>query len=134
MSTRPRLSPGSDGAHPRRLLIIGGGADRSCGTGVLERFAGLCGGAQVWILALVGSRANEVLREQLGHGLAVAGTSAGATALATSPDGTLRAALDLATPANPRIAHLREARPGPGAAGGPGSHAFRAGGPGAASP
>jgi hypothetical protein len=43
--------PGSDDAHPRRLLIIGGGADRCCGTGVLERFAGPCGGTQVWILA-----------------------------------------------------------------------------------
>jgi len=59
--------PGSDGAHPWRLLIIGGGEDRCCGTGVLERFVGPCGGTQVWI--------------------------------------------------------LREARPGPGAAGGPGSHA-----------
>ena len=52
---------------------------------MLERFVGLCGGTQLWILALVGSRANEVLREQLGHGLVVAGTSAGATALAASP-------------------------------------------------
>jgi len=41
----------------------------------------ITGGDQSRILALVGSRANEVLREQLGRGLIVAGTSAGATAL-----------------------------------------------------
>jgi cyanophycinase len=129
-----------------RLLIIGGGEDRCCGTGVLERFVELCGGGQARItlvttaagvpgevhaeyekvfrklgveqtrelrllgradadsdaavsalrdstgvffsggdqsriLALVGSRANDILREQLGRGLVVAGTSAGATAL-----------------------------------------------------
>ena len=139
-------SPGSTGAPPGRLLIIGGGEDRCCGTGVLDRFVELCGGTearitlvttaagvpdevhaeyeqvfrklgveqtrelrlhgradadsasaagilrgstgvfftggdQSRILALVGSRANEVLREQLSQGLVVAGTSAGATAL-----------------------------------------------------
>ena len=139
-------APSSDGAHPGRLLIIGGGEDHGCGTGVLDRFVELSGGAQARItlvttaagvpgevhaeyeqvfrklgvgqiqelrlrgradadsapagailrgstgvfitggdqsriLALVGSRANEVLREQLGRGLIVAGTSAGATAL-----------------------------------------------------
>ena len=39
------------------------------------------GGDQSRILALVGSRANDILREQLGRGLVVAGTSAGATAM-----------------------------------------------------
>ncbi len=79
---------------------------------MLERFVGLCGGTQVWILALVGFRANEVLREQLGHGLVVAGTSAGATVLATSPDGALRAALGLAGPANPvLLTYEKLARP-----------------------
>jgi len=34
---------------PGRLLIIGGGEDRCCGTGVLERFVGLCGGGQARI-------------------------------------------------------------------------------------
>jgi cyanophycinase len=129
-----------------RLLIIGGGEDRCCGSGVLERFVALCGGGraritlvttatgmpdevhaeyervfrklgvdctrelrlrgradadgdtaaailsdstgvfisggdQSRIRALVGSRANDVLRERLATGLVVAGTSAGATAM-----------------------------------------------------
>ncbi len=129
-----------------RLFIIGGGEDRCCGAGVLEKFVELAGGdrarialvttatgipdevhaeyEQVFrklgvddtrelrlhgradadgdlaeavlrqatgvffsggdqsrIRALVGSRTNEVLAERLGHGLVVAGTSAGATAL-----------------------------------------------------
>jgi cyanophycinase len=129
-----------------RLLIIGGGEDRCCGSGVLERFVDLCGGDraritlvttatgmpdevhaeyervfrklgvdctrelrlrgradadgdtaaavlrdstgvfisggdQARIRALVGSRANDILREQLASGLVIAGTSAGATAL-----------------------------------------------------
>jgi cyanophycinase len=33
-----------DGASPGRLLIIGGAEDRCCGTGLLDRFVGLCGG------------------------------------------------------------------------------------------
>ena len=32
-------------ASPGRLLIIGGGEDRCCGSGVLERFVELCGGS-----------------------------------------------------------------------------------------
>lgn len=136
-----------NGVPAGRLLIIGGGEDRCCGAGVLERFVELSGGDQARItlvttatgipdevhaeyeqvfrklgvgqtrelrlrgradadsdtaaaalrdstgvffsggdqsriLALVGSRTNDILREQLGHGLVVAGTSAGATALA----------------------------------------------------
>ena len=39
------------------------------------------GGDQSRIRALVGSRTNDILRERLGHGLVVAGTSAGATAM-----------------------------------------------------
>jgi cyanophycinase len=136
-----------DGARGTgRLVIIGGGEDRGCGTGVLDRFAELaggeaariilvttatgvpeevhaeyervfrklgvtrirelrlhgradadspaaeavlrdatgvfiCGGDQSRLRTLVGSRCNEVLRERLAAGLAVAGTSAGATAL-----------------------------------------------------
>jgi cyanophycinase len=135
-----------NGVPAGRLLIIGGGEDRCCGAGVLERFVELCGGEQARItlvttatgmpdevhaeyervfrklgveqtrelrlrgradadsdaavsalrdstgvffsggdqsriLALVGSRANDVLREQLSRGLVVAGTSAGATAM-----------------------------------------------------
>ncbi len=135
-----------NGVPAGRLLIIGGGEDRCCGAGVLERFVELSGGEQARItlvttatgipdevhaeyervfrklgvdqtrelrlrgradadsdaavaalrdstgvffsggdqsriLALVGSRANDVLREQLARGLVVAGTSAGATAL-----------------------------------------------------
>jgi cyanophycinase len=135
-----------NGVPAGRLLIIGGGEDRCCGTGVLERFVELSGGGQARItlvttatgmpdevhaeyeqvfrklgveqtrelrlrgradadsdaaatalrestgvffsggdqsriLALVGSRANDILRDQLGRGLVVAGTSAGATAM-----------------------------------------------------
>lgn len=135
-----------NGVPAGRLLIIGGGEDRCCGAGVLERFVELCGGEQARItlvttatgipdevhaeyegvfrklgveqtrelrlrgradadsdaaaaalrdstgvffsggdqsriLALVGSRANDILREQLARGLVVAGTSAGATAM-----------------------------------------------------
>jgi cyanophycinase len=133
-----------NGVPAGRLLIIGGGEDRCCGAGVLERFVELSGGdraritlvttatgipdevhaeyEQVFrklgvgqtrelrlggradadsdtaalrdstgvffsggdqsrILALVGSRANDILREQLGRGLVVAGTSTGATAM-----------------------------------------------------
>ena len=135
-----------NGVPAGRLLIIGGGEDRCCGAGVLERFVELSGGEQARItlvttatgipdevhaeyeqvfrklgveqtrelrlrgradadsdaaaavlrdstgvffsggdqsriLALVGSRANDVLREQLSRGLVVAGTSAGATAM-----------------------------------------------------
>jgi cyanophycinase len=40
-----------------------------------------CGGDQSRLQSLVGSRVNEQLRERLGDGLVVAGTSAGATAL-----------------------------------------------------
>lgn len=136
-----------DGApSPGQLLIIGGGEDRCCGSGVLERFVALAGGDgaritlvttatgipdqvhaeyervfrklgvastrelrlrgrsdadggaaeailrdatgvffsggdQSRIRALVGSRTNDVLRERLADGIAIAGTSAGATAL-----------------------------------------------------
>ena len=135
-----------NGVPAGRLLIIGGGEDRCCGTGLLERFVELSGGGQARItlvttatgvpdevhaeyeqvfrklgveqtrelrlrgraaadsdaaaaalrdstgvffsggdqsriLALVGSRANDILRERLGRGLVVAGTSAGATAM-----------------------------------------------------
>jgi cyanophycinase len=34
---------------PGRLLIIGGGEDRCCGSGVLERFVDLCGGSRARI-------------------------------------------------------------------------------------
>jgi cyanophycinase len=134
------------GGLPGRMLIIGGGEDRSCETGVLERFTDLCGGSKARIVlitaaahvpdqahseyeevfrklgvrhvrelaisgrseadstdvasvlngatgvffsggdqsrlrTLVGSHLNEQLRERLGDGLVIAGTSAGATAL-----------------------------------------------------
>jgi cyanophycinase len=134
------------GGSPGRLLIIGGAEDRCCGAGVLERFAGLCGGSKARIVvittatgrpgqvlaeyeqvfsrlgveqvaelpiggradadspaaqdvlsgatgvffcggdqsrlqSLVGSKINDQLRQRLGDGLIVAGTSAGATAL-----------------------------------------------------
>ncbi|HET9898185.1 MAG TPA: cyanophycinase [Streptosporangiaceae bacterium] len=35
-----------------RLLIIGGAEDRRCGAGVLERFAGMCGGDQARIVVI----------------------------------------------------------------------------------
>lgn len=135
-----------ESARLGRLVIIGGGEDRCCGAGALERFVNLaggdrarvtlvttatgipeqvhaeyervfrklgvdstrelrlrgradadsdwaagilrestgvffCGGDQSRIRALVGSATNDVLRERLSQGLAVAGTSAGATAL-----------------------------------------------------
>ena len=135
----------ADGA-PGQLLIIGGAEDRCCGTGLLDRFVELSGGADARIVlvttatgrpgqvhaeyeqvfrklgvertgelgcaagptptgpeaaamlaaatgvffsggdqsrlrTLVGSRTNDILREQLAHGLVVAGTSAGATAM-----------------------------------------------------
>ena len=38
-----------DDVRPGRLLIIGGGEDRCCGTGVLDRFVELCGGSQARI-------------------------------------------------------------------------------------
>ena len=134
-----------DGGTPGRLLIIGGGQDRCCGAGLLERFVELCGGGSARIVlvttatgrpdqehadyervfrklgvdqtiqlrlhgradadgdaaaavltdatgvfftggdqsrlrTLVGSRANDLLRERLSQGLIVGGTSAGATA------------------------------------------------------
>ena len=40
------------GGSPGRLLIIGGAEDRCCGTGVLERFAELCGGDQARIVVV----------------------------------------------------------------------------------
>jgi cyanophycinase len=132
--------------QPGRLLIIGGAEDRCCGTGLLNRFVELSGGADARIVlvtmatgrpdrahaeyeqvfrklgadrtrelrlrgradadgpaaaamltaatgvffsggdqsrlrTLVGSRANDILRERLASGLVVAGTSAGATAM-----------------------------------------------------
>ena len=135
-----------DGGTPGRLLIIGGGEDRCCGAGLLERFVELCGGGNARIVlvttatgrpdqehadyervfrklgvdhttqlrlhgradadsdaaaailtdatgvfftggdqsrlrTLVGSRANDLLRERLSQGLIVGGTSAGATAM-----------------------------------------------------
>jgi cyanophycinase len=135
-----------DGVPPGQLLIIGGGEDRCCGAGILERFVDLAGGEraritlvttaagvpgevhaeyervfaklgvehtrelrlrgradadsdraeavlrdstgvffsggdQSRIRALVGSRTNDILRQRLGDGLVLAGTSAGATAL-----------------------------------------------------
>lgn len=39
-----------DGGPPARLLIIGGAEDRCCGSGLLDRFAGLCGGEQARIV------------------------------------------------------------------------------------
>ena len=41
-----------DGEVPGRLLIIGGAEDRCCGSGVLERFAQLCGGAKARIVVI----------------------------------------------------------------------------------
>ncbi|HEX9542227.1 MAG TPA: cyanophycinase [Streptosporangiaceae bacterium] len=38
-----------DAVSPGRLLIIGGGEDRCCGSGVLERFVDLCGGGRARI-------------------------------------------------------------------------------------
>ena len=38
-----------NGVPAGRLLIIGGGEDRCCGAGVLERFVELCGGDQARI-------------------------------------------------------------------------------------
>jgi cyanophycinase len=38
-----------DGPRRGRLLIIGGGEDRCCGAGVLERFVHLAGGDQTRI-------------------------------------------------------------------------------------
>jgi cyanophycinase len=135
-----------DGGSPGRLLIIGGGEDRCCGAGLLERFVALSGGDRARIVlvtaaakapdevladyervfrklgadetselrlrgrsdadgaeaadvltaatgvffsggdqsklrTLVGSRTNDVISARLGDGLAVAGTSAGATAM-----------------------------------------------------
>ena len=132
--------------QPGRLLIIGGAEDRCCGTGLLDRFVELSGGAEARIVlvttatgrpdqahaeyeqvfrklgvdrtrelrlhgradadgaeatelltaatgvffsggdqsrlrTLVGSRSNDILRDQLARGLVVAGTSAGATAM-----------------------------------------------------
>ena len=40
------------GGNPGRLLIIGGAEDRCRGTGVLERFAELCGGAKARIVVV----------------------------------------------------------------------------------
>jgi cyanophycinase len=40
------------GGSPGRLLIIGGAEDRCCGAGVLERFAGLCGGSKARIVVI----------------------------------------------------------------------------------
>lgn len=42
----------NDGEVPGRLLIIGGAEDRCCGSGVLERFAQLCGGAKARIVVI----------------------------------------------------------------------------------
>lgn len=39
-----------DGGPPGRLLIIGGAEDRCCGSGLLDRFVGLCGGEQARIV------------------------------------------------------------------------------------
>lgn len=41
-----------DGGDSGRLLIIGGAEDRCCGSGVLERFAELCGGAKARIVVI----------------------------------------------------------------------------------
>ena len=41
-----------DTGGPGCLLIIGGAEDRCCGTGVLERFADLCGGGQARIVVI----------------------------------------------------------------------------------
>jgi cyanophycinase len=41
-----------DEGDPGRLLIIGGAEDRCCGSGVLERFAQLCGGAKARVVVI----------------------------------------------------------------------------------
>jgi len=41
-----------DGGVPGRLLIIGGAEDRCCGSGVLERFTRLCGGAKARVVVI----------------------------------------------------------------------------------
>ena len=40
------------GGVPGRLLIIGGAEDKCCGAGVLERFAGMCGGGKARIVVI----------------------------------------------------------------------------------
>ncbi len=73
------------GVERTRELRLHGRADAD-GAETAEMLAGatgvfFSGGDQSRIRTLVGSRTNDILREQLSRGLVVAGTSAGATAL-----------------------------------------------------
>ena len=52
-----------DGGSPGRLLIIGGGEDRCCGSGLLERFVELCGGDEARIVLV--TTATDVPEETL---------------------------------------------------------------------
>jgi cyanophycinase len=54
-----------DGGSPGRLLIIGGAEDRCCGSGVLERFAQMCGGSKAHIVLVTTAtgRPGQVLAE-----------------------------------------------------------------------
>jgi cyanophycinase len=52
-----------DGGSPGRLLIIGGAEDRCCGSGLLERFAELCGGDEARIVLV--TTATDVPEETL---------------------------------------------------------------------
>ncbi len=70
--------------HVRELPISGrADADGQGAAAMLEDATGvfLSGGDQARLQTLVGSRINDQLRQRLGEGLVVAGTSAGATAL-----------------------------------------------------
>lgn len=53
------------GGSTGRLLIIGGAEDRCCGSGLLERFVGLCGGekARIVLVTTATSMPQEVLAE-----------------------------------------------------------------------
>ncbi len=60
-SQRPAGPPRIGRPRPGSLLIIGGGEDKCCGTGLLDRFVGLCGGDQAQIV-LVTAAAGEPRR------------------------------------------------------------------------
>lgn len=70
--------------HMYELRMRGrGDADSDHAADLLEKATGVffTGGDQARLRTLVGSRTNDILRERLAHGLIIAGTSAGATAM-----------------------------------------------------
>src|SRR5881397_161982 len=79
-----RLAPATDGGPVGPVMVIGGAEDKLGERVILSRFVQLAGGAQAHIVVIsTASSLGGAVLDAHGRGIVVAGTSAGASAVAT---------------------------------------------------